>query len=480
MPVALDAVRYFGTQLSDNITETPEGYRICHNVVIARTGSQTYRVSEISDPDRLLADLSPDEQIELFRDPSEVFSPATIASFEGKTFTIEHPRTIDGSGLLTPDTDNDHHQGHIQNVREGKELLDSGDMPLLADIVVKGRDAIRAIDAGERELSCGYLYELARKGYLYVQRNIIGNHLALVPKGRAGHEARINDSALPSKEHPVKNIFKHILGIGLQSYAKDAKPEDLAEAIEEVRNSGRITPNDTDKLVSIGFTKDGVEIFRRATKDSVSGEEERAAASAANNGHDAAKAADRKRLHDALDRQLDSAENEEKNKSAEEDAAMDAIRDLFKAKDAEGHPADCDCAECKDKAKDAEPEVTESKDSEVVSPEPVLNASEVPQSQFDSAKLIIKALKPFIAKCNDPRLKKAFDTAVKSVEAATKRERPAGERPGSYVDFGDAARRLGKDGKLQESEAQRQAREMDDIYAKERESRSAAFRGAKK
>lgn len=187
---AFDKTSYLAEELSDRIARSPEGFLICRNAVIGRTGFQKYKVSEITDPEGLLKGYRDDEEIDLWRDPSEVFSPATIASFEGKTFTVSHPDT-----LLHPDNDRYHNCGHVQNIRKGGEPLPSGEWPLLADIIVKDESAIRAIENGARELSCGYTYELARKGYRWEQRNLVGNHVALVSQGRAGSLAKIYDSA---------------------------------------------------------------------------------------------------------------------------------------------------------------------------------------------------------------------------------------------------------------------------------------------
>ena len=55
MAVLLDKVAYFADEhLSENIDVTPEGYLICRNAVIGRTGFQDYKVSEIADPEGLL------------------------------------------------------------------------------------------------------------------------------------------------------------------------------------------------------------------------------------------------------------------------------------------------------------------------------------------------------------------------------------------------------------------------------------------
>ena len=76
---------YYGTKISEHMTDTPEGYLVCRDVPIARTGEMTYRAAELElegDPDRLIT---------VRREESEVFSPAAIASFEGKDVTAGHP-----------------------------------------------------------------------------------------------------------------------------------------------------------------------------------------------------------------------------------------------------------------------------------------------------------------------------------------------------------------------------------------------------
>ena len=422
---------YLGTHLSDNIAETPEGYRICRNAIIGRSGFQTYKVSELSDPEGLLGDRSPSEEIQVWRDPDEVFSTKTLASFEGKTLTLTHP-----SELLGPDSERDHHVGHVQNVRKGSDALDSGDWPMLADIIVTDRDAIRAIDNGERELSCGYSYRLAREGYRYDQREIIGNHVALVPKGRAGYEARINDAA-PEEKFSM-SILNNLLRKGF-SFTKDAKPEDIAAA------SRAIALDDEPE--------------KKETKDAPPAMDD--------------KAIHHKKMHDALDRMLKDAEEKESKKSEEDDAALDALKNMFKGDDKahDAHPADCDCATCKDaKAKDAEKKegeegkVEEEGDDAIRVEEPVLKAGEEPQSQFDSVRTFIRVLKPFIARSNDAKLKQAFNTGIDAVNAAAKKESSGG---GSYVRFERAASHVGKDAEFEESSLQKAAREADEMYAKE-------------
>lgn len=174
-------MKYFTTtKLSDNMHETPEGFLICIGVPIARTGAMEYRGSEISD------ELESGKIFHVMRAADDVFRPETIASFEGKPFTITHP--VD---FVNPENWRDLAKGTIQNVRRGKgEYSDS----LLADILVTDHVAIGLVKNGLREVSCGYEADYIQDddGQI-IQRNIIGNHLALVDSGRAGSDYAIHD-----------------------------------------------------------------------------------------------------------------------------------------------------------------------------------------------------------------------------------------------------------------------------------------------
>ena len=76
---------YYGTRISDNISlREPEGYLLCLNVPVARTGYQEYLPEELGLPP------SP-STVRVFRPEEEVFSPACIVSFEGVPVTNDHP-----------------------------------------------------------------------------------------------------------------------------------------------------------------------------------------------------------------------------------------------------------------------------------------------------------------------------------------------------------------------------------------------------
>ncbi|SFU70974.1 DUF2213 domain-containing protein [Alicyclobacillus macrosporangiidus] len=174
---------FYGSRFSPNQTMTPEGFLVAHNVPISRAGWYEYLASEIG------ADTtSGDRIVKVFRDPAEVFSPAAMASFEGKPLTDGHP-----PAGVTPDNASWYAKGAVQNVRRGTG--EDNDL-LLADLVVYDERLINEIRAGKREVSAGYECEYVPNGDgTYSQRNIVGNHVAVVESGRAGDRVRIRDQS---------------------------------------------------------------------------------------------------------------------------------------------------------------------------------------------------------------------------------------------------------------------------------------------
>jgi hypothetical protein len=128
--------------------------------------------------------VEPDElgYIQVTRTPEEVFHPNAIASFEGKPVTNLHP-----DELVNPDTWGEVAVGTVQNVRRQGDLL-------VADLLITQADAIKDVQSGLREVSCGYEAEYEAMGPGKAQqRAIVGNHVALVPKGRCGSICSIKD-----------------------------------------------------------------------------------------------------------------------------------------------------------------------------------------------------------------------------------------------------------------------------------------------
>lgn len=208
---------YYGHEISPNQTETVEGFLICKNVPIARIGPMDYLAQDLN------LDGDPYRKITVNRYQENVFEDAALASFEGKPVTDGHPPES-----VEPANYGAYTKGHVQNVRR------SGDF-MVADLYINDQSLISDIKNGvKREVSCGYLCNWEPDaGEGYKQTNIRGNHVAVVPKGRAGHEVSIKDAATHGQQKGGnkmgefrKNLL-HLFGIS----AKDAAPEELEELV---------------------------------------------------------------------------------------------------------------------------------------------------------------------------------------------------------------------------------------------------------
>ncbi|MDC9593516.1 DUF2213 domain-containing protein [Xenorhabdus sp. IM139775] len=179
---------FFTTRLGNTRYQLADGSLLCKDVPIARTGNQLYADFE-------LPTLEPDDDGEIVveRSPEEVFSEATLASFEGMTITIQHPEDTEGNIIFVdPDNWRDLAHGHVQNVRRGEG--EQSDL-MLADLIIKDTDAIAAIDGGFDEVSCGYDAEYRQTANGRAEQyQITGNHVALVQDARAGSRCSIGDS----------------------------------------------------------------------------------------------------------------------------------------------------------------------------------------------------------------------------------------------------------------------------------------------
>lgn len=199
-------------KLSNRRYKTPEGYLVCVDSIIARTGKQEYLKSEI------FQDSNDDSVIQIDRPKSEVLSPSTIASFENKPLVDEHPDED-----VNVDNYRDYAIGFARDVRASK--LDDTDI-LIANLIFTDPEAIAEIESGEKtELSCGYDCDILGEGDNLYQANIRGNHIALCKTGRAGI-ARIQDSSSKETQEVLDSCYSEKL--------KDLSPEERSKKIDEL------------------------------------------------------------------------------------------------------------------------------------------------------------------------------------------------------------------------------------------------------
>lgn len=231
---------FFKTRLGNTRYQLADGSVLFKDVPIGRTGEQVYGAEE-------LPEIEPDSHglIAVRRTPEEVFSERTIASFEGMAVTIGHPKDFNGNIIfVTPANWRQLANGHIQNVRRGSG--EQSDL-LLADVIVKTPEAIQAVEDGDDEVSCGYDadYRQISPG-IAEQYAITGNHLALVPNGRAGSRCALGDS-MPNK---AKNWWERLV--------RARKTNDAAEMANLIDNPPDTVTGDDD--VSSSMTPGGVVI----------------------------------------------------------------------------------------------------------------------------------------------------------------------------------------------------------------------------
>jgi hypothetical protein len=458
------ALSYYGDPISENCADTDEGYRICRNAVLARTGYQTYYVHELSESIREKLrefgyDLQDDDEIEFYRSEEEVFSPIFIASLEGKPLTDEHP-----DELVSAETHADHHVGHVQNVRRRAEPLKSGELGLAGDVFITDSGAVDKHRAGRRQLSCGYTYDIRQDGKRILMVNMLGNHVALVPKGRAGKEVGINDAApeqLQREPFDMSKFLEMIRGKGtlaarvadFKAWAADAKPEEVADAL------GKIEAKDAEEHPEKCKCSD----CAPQGKDAM-------ALKAANDAAAAAgKAGDKGKGKDDESGELTPEEVAEAIaalKLLEEATAEDADGDEDEDGEADDADEDEDDEDEDDKDGKKGKKKGEADDADIVTPVDPLDPADRPKGLIgDSGIAFLKALRPMAARSKDAKFRAAFDAAAKAVNTRT----PVKGK--GYDKFTKAAQRskaTGLDtGSAQPSEA-KQAADLEALYAKHR------------
>ena len=132
---------YLTGKIGEKRSTTPEGFLVCHDVPIARTGTQLYTADEVP------IEPGPDGLVRIARDEAHVFRPETIASFEGKPVTVNHP-----DEFVNPENWKNLTVGFVQNVRRGDGIFND---LLLADLVITDADGIEYVNRELPEVSCG-------------------------------------------------------------------------------------------------------------------------------------------------------------------------------------------------------------------------------------------------------------------------------------------------------------------------------------
>ena len=240
-------------KLSEHKYKTPEGYLICKDAVLSRTGKQQYLLSEI------FPDKESDEIVDVDRKATEVFDDLTMASFENKPICVEHPDVDVG-----PENYADLAVGHTFNIHRGKS---EGQDVMLGDLLITDQATIEDIENGVRtDLSCGYDCDIEDDGKgNYSQINIRGNHIALCEQGRAGI-ARIQDS---NWKRPIEMRDSVSKGTLIQEFGKQGKQYKVSKIVNNVIYAESL---ETGKTVLFKKDEENIEwaiITKSEVKDSI-------------------------------------------------------------------------------------------------------------------------------------------------------------------------------------------------------------------
>lgn len=165
--------------------KTAEGY-LQVPAVFARAGIQDYLAGQVGMDDR-----APDAVVKVYRSPEEVFTDESMRSFGLRPVTNNHPAGLVDAASV----------GQFQVGMSLPNVTRDGDL-LRGDLIIMDAKAVREIEGGKVQLSGGYEAEYVigagktpgGEHFDAEQKNIRGNHIALVDKGRCGTACSIADS----------------------------------------------------------------------------------------------------------------------------------------------------------------------------------------------------------------------------------------------------------------------------------------------
>jgi hypothetical protein len=260
------AQAYLATMLpgKEHLARLPDGGLLCRDVIIARSGPLDYTAHELDIPP------GGDARVTVWRPPEEVKSRRFLASIEGATVTDMHP-----SRFVDPQTYQIFARGHAQNARVGPTDK-NGHVTALADLFIHDDGLAQKVESGQvRDVSIGYNLDIVRDEIgRWSQVNLRVNHVAVVPKGRAG-STRIMDAA-PSPgltELAAQYLGKDIATVQLPTRAFDSSreetvmenyEEDLLPVEQPQRNTGRDEALRALKQIKPQVQRQGTDAQKRA------------------------------------------------------------------------------------------------------------------------------------------------------------------------------------------------------------------------
>ena len=181
---------------------------------IARTGVMSYLAKECGDA---FKDRDPMSIVKIATLAEDLFCKDSIESYRSAPITVGHPED---------DVNTENSKDLVKGMLEGLPLRD-GEL-LSATLVLNDADAISITKQSDSQLSSGHtarlvLCDAAATGYDAKKTHIRCNHVAIVPRGRAGADVRIADADAVAEEVFVEPVF--------DAEGKEVKPVEVPAAV---------------------------------------------------------------------------------------------------------------------------------------------------------------------------------------------------------------------------------------------------------
>lgn len=199
----------------------------------------------------------PTKVYRVYRPADELADPECLASFRLLPWIDNHVMLGAEDDGLTPAE-----RKGVQGVIGEKVYFDSAEGTLFGNLKVFSQSLANLIEAGKRELSCGYRckYEwtpgvFEGQQYDAVQRSIRGNHLALVESGRMGPGVAVLDGS--ALDHFTFTIDAKDSAMGEEANTEIVAPDD--SKTEEVKAMSL-----EDAVAAIAALMPAIEMIQKA------------------------------------------------------------------------------------------------------------------------------------------------------------------------------------------------------------------------
>ncbi|MGF6139047.1 DUF2213 domain-containing protein [Pseudomonas laurylsulfatiphila] len=202
---------------------------------IARTGIMEYQAKDLG---AQFKDHAPESIIKVMTLPEDLFDEASIDSYRAAPFTVGHPKD---------DVDTENAKELMKGMLEGTPCKDESGEELVGTMVLNDADTIALVRSNVNQLSSGHnavlvLCDFDTVGYHAKKTNIRANHIAIVPKGRAGvasiadsvEEEVIDDVAVIPAVIETAKVVDAVVEIKVGDAALIAEVETLKAKLDDV------------------------------------------------------------------------------------------------------------------------------------------------------------------------------------------------------------------------------------------------------